>query len=197
MSQSAKSSSIVASRYVGALIDLAEGSKKLKDIEKDFSDLAAMVESSTDLQQLIRSPILNEKQQSNAVEAISKKARFTSITTNFLKVLIQNRRLNYLESILSVFKVEIAKRRGEIIVKVETAQDLSATQVKNLQAVLKKETGANIALQAEVDPSILGGIVVTVGSHMIDDSVARKLERLKISMSDAGANQNTNLKEVS
>ena len=196
MSNIAQSSNIVASRYVGALIDLAEESKKLKDIEKDFSDLAGMVDSSDAFKQLIRSPLINEKQQFAAIEALANKARFTSVTTNFLNVLVQNRRLNILEAVLSVFQEEIAKRRGEIIVTVETAQDLTAAQVKALQAALKKETGAEIALKMKVEPSIMGGMIVTVGSHMIDDSVARKLEKLKVSMSQ-GANQNTNLKEVS
>lgn len=196
MSNAAQSSSVVASRYVGALIDLAENSKKLKDVEKDLADLAAMTASSEDLKHLIRSPLIGDSQQYAAVEAIAKKARFTTITTNFLKVLIHNRRLNILESILSVFQREVAKRRGEIIVTVETAQDLTAGQVKDLQAALKKETGADIVLNTKVEPSILGGMIVTVGSHMIDDSVARKLEKLKTSMT-GGANENTNLKEVS
>jgi len=196
VSNAAQSSSVVASRYVGALIDLAENSKKLKDVEKDLADLAAMTASSEDLKHLIRSPLIGDSQQYAAVEAIAKKARFTTITTNFLKVLIHNRRLNILESILSVFQREVAKRRGEIIVTVETAQDLTAGQVKDLQVALKKETGADIVLNTKVEPSILGGMIVTVGSHMIDDSVARKLEKLKTSMT-GGANENTNLKEVS
>ena len=196
MSNSGQSSSVVAARYVGALIDLAEESKKLKDIEKDFKDLGGMVESSTDLQAVVRSPLINVAKQEAAIEALAQKARFTSITTNFLKVLVVNRRLNILESVLSVFNEEIAKRRGEVIVTVETAQDLTSAQVKSLQDVLKKETGADIALNTKVSPDILGGMVVTVGSQMIDDSVARKLERLKVSMS-GGANENTNLKEVS
>lgn len=196
MSNAAQSSNVVAARYVGALIELAEDSKKLKDVEKDFSDLAGMVASSADFQHLIRSPLVNAKQQEAAIEALAKKARFTTITTNFLKVLIGNRRLNVLESVLDVFKEEVSKRRGEVIVTVETAQDLTAAQVKSLQAALKKETGADVALNTKVSPEILGGMVVTVGSHMIDDSVARKLERLKASIS-GGANENTNLKEVS
>lgn len=196
MSNATQSSSVVAARYVGALIDLAEDAKKLKDVEKDFADLSGMVASSADLQKLIRSPLISEAKQVAAIEAIAKKARFVALTTNFLKTLVQNRRLNILESVLSGFKEQVAQRRGEIIVTVETAQDLTAAQMKELQAVLKKETGADIALNTKVSPEILGGMVVTVGSHMIDDSVRRKLDKLKVSMS-GGANENTNLKEVS
>lgn len=196
MSNAGQSSNVVAARYVGALIDLAEDAKKLKDVEKDFSDLAGMVASSADLQQLIRSPLTSASAQEAAIEALAKKARFITITTNFLKVLVQNRRLNILESVLNVFREQVAKRRGEIIVTVETAQDLTAAQVKSLQTALKKETGADVALNAKVSPEILGGMILTVGSHMIDDSVRRKLDKLKVSMS-GGANENTNLKEVS
>jgi len=196
VSNSGQSSNVVAARYVGALIDLAEESKKLKDVEKDFKDLAAMVDSSGDLQAVVRSPLINITKQDAAIEAIAKKARFTTITTNFLKVLVANRRLNILEAVLNVFSEQVSKRRGEVIVTVETAQDLSAAQIKSLQATLKKETGTDIALNTKVSPEILGGMVVTVGSQMIDDSVARKLERLKTSLS-GGANENTNLKEVS
>jgi len=196
VSNAGQSSNVVAARYVGALIDLASDSKKLKDVEKDFKDLTAMVESSADLQAVVRSPLISVAKQESAIEAIAKKARFTTITTNFLKVLVANRRLNILEAVLNVFSEQVSQRRGEVIVTVQTAQDLSAAQVKSLQATLKKETGADIALNTKVSPEILGGMVVTVGSQMIDDSVARKLERLKVSMS-GGANENSNLKEVS
>jgi len=195
VSNAAQSSNVVAARYVGALIDLASDAKKLNDVEKDFADLGGMVASSVDLQNLIRSPRVSAAKQDAAIEAIAKKARFVGLTTNFLKTLVHNRRLNILESVLDVFKEQVAKRRGEIIVTVETAQDLTAAQMKSLQATLKKETGADIALNARVSPEILGGMIVTVGSHMIDDSVRRKLDKLKTSMS--GANENTNLKEVS
>ena len=199
MSNGSQSSNVVAARYVGALIELAEESKKVSDIEKDFSDLAKMIESSIDLQHLIRSPLLNQSQQQASIDAIAKKARFTTLTSNFLKTLVDNRRLNILEAAMDVFAQEISKRRGEIVVSVETAQALTAAQEKSLQSALKKETGSNVVLDTKVTPEILGGIVVTIGSQRIDDSVARKLERLKATMSSgaAGANQNTNLKEVS
>lgn len=196
MSKATQSSNVVSTRYVGALIDLAEEAKKLKDVEKDFADLAGMAASSADFQHLIRSPLIGTTAQLAAVEAIAKKAHFTTLTTNFLKVLVNNRRLNILESVLSAFVAKIAARRGEVVVTVQTAQDLTAAQIKSLEATLKKETGADVVLNTQVEPAILGGMIVTVGSHMIDDSVARKLEKLKASMS-GGANENTNLKEVS
>ena len=196
MSSSAQSSGIVANRYVKALIDLAEESKAVKNVEKDFSDLAAMVESSEDLRHFVRSPLIPAEKQLSAVEALAKKAKLHKLTANFLSTLVANRRLNILEAAIEAFSSESAKRRGAVEVNVETAQDLSAKQLKALQDALKKGTGADVSLKAKVEPGILGGMVVTVGSQMIDDSVRGKLERLKQSMG-ARSNENVTLKEVS
>lgn len=196
MSSNTQSSGIVATRYVKALIDLAEDAKAIKDVEKDFADLSAMVESSDDFRHFIRSPLIPAGKQSNTVLAIAKKAKFHALSVNFLNTLVHNRRLNILEGVLAAFTSELAKRRGAVEVIVETAQDLSAKQIKVLQDALSKQTGTDVSLQTKVEPSVLGGMVVTVGSQMIDDSVRGKLERLKQTMS-AGSNENITLKEVS
>lgn len=180
------SSNVVATRYVRALIDLAQDSKALDKVEQDFSELAAMVSSSDDFKHLIRSPLIGAQNQISAIEAVAQKAGFHDLTKNFLRVLVQNRRLNILEGAFATFKAELSKLRGEVAVTVQTAQDLSAKQIKALEEALKKQTGADVAINAKVQPDILGGMVVTIGSHMIDDSVARKLERLRSSM---GANE--------
>ena len=191
-------SSLVASRYVKALVDLAQDSKALDAVEKDFQDLSAMLSSSEDFQALIRSPLLGEKKQFAAIDALTAKAKFHALTTNFLKVLVSNRRLKVLPAALSAFDAEVSRRRGEVSVTVQTAQDLSAKQIKALQDALKKQTGANVAINAKVSPEILGGMTVTVGSQMIDDSVRRKLDKLKTAMG-SGSNENANstLSEVS
>src|SRR5690606_21016882 len=113
---------------------------------------------------------------------IADKAKFNKLTVNFLMVLSANRRLNVLAGVIGAFRGELARRRGEIRVSVETVQEMTAAQVKSLQAGLSKAVGAEVAIDARINPAILGGMVLTVGSHMIDDSVARKLERLKHSM---------------
>ena len=191
-------SSLVAKRYVKALVDLAQESKALDSVDGDFKDLGAMVASSDDLQYLIRSPLIAKDKQIAAIDALSAKAKFHTLTANFLRVLVQNRRLNILEGVLKAFGDEVSKRRGEVSVTVETAQDLNAKQIKALQDVLKKQTGKDIAINAKVEPAILGGMIVTVGSQMIDDSVRRKLEKLKAAMGK-GSNENANstLSEVS
>ena len=195
MSSSGQTSSIVSQRYANALIELAEEGKKLDKVEKDMLSLAKMVDDSADLAALIRSPLNNQDSLYKAMFAIAEKAKFQDITTSFLGVLIQNRRLGNLPKIVEAFGAAIDKRRGAITVNVEVAQDLSAKQQKELQAALTKAIGKDVAINAVVKPDILGGMIVTIGSHMIDDSVRRKLERLKVSMG-SGANENVNLKEV-
>lgn len=111
--------------------------------------------------------------------ALGEKAGFQDITRKFIGVLVQNRRLYALEGILSAFRADLARRRGEVSVSVEVAQDLSEKQKKELQSALSKAVGAEVSVRVVVEPDILGGMIVTVGSRMIDDSVRRKLERLK------------------
>ena len=196
MAASKQTSSIVSKRYANALIELADDKKNLDKVEKDLSDLAGMIESSEELQFAIRSPLINEASMQKAVMAIADKAKLQDITKSFLGVLVQNGRIEELSNIIKAFNQILDKRRGAITVDVEVAQDLTAKQKKDLQTALSKAIGKDVAVNAKVEPSILGGMIVTIGSQMIDDSVRRKLERLKVSLG-RGANENVGLKEVS
>ncbi|MGH1378688.1 MAG: F0F1 ATP synthase subunit delta [Alphaproteobacteria bacterium] len=182
MSASFQNASLIAARYAGALIDLAEEGKALKKVEKDVADLRSSLENSQDFQNVIASPLIGKDKQIAFVDAVAKKGKLTELTANFLRVLVQNGRLNVLAAALAAFEAEVSKRRGEVLVNVKTAQDLSAKQLKSLQDTLKKHTGTDVAVNAEVDPAIIGGMVVTIGSQMVDDSVRRKLDRLKYEM---------------
>ncbi len=195
-------SSVVLSRYVGALIDLAEESKSIKKIQKDFSEIEAMIASSDDLADLIFSPLVAQQKQEQIISEIATKAKLDKLTKNFLGVLVQNRRLNALLGMIAEFKKEISKRSGEVLVRVETASKLSAAEQKDVEAKISKVIGSNISVEAVVTPEILGGMIVTIGSYMVDDSVRRKLERLGSALKQ-GSNQNNinqtkakNLKEV-
>jgi len=196
VSSTNKASSIVSQRYAKALIEMAEEGKKLDKVEKDLNDLSSMIQGSVDFSETIRSPLNNQEALFKAMDAISTKAKFQDITKNFLGVLVQNRRLDILPRIIDAFNAALDERRGAITVNVEVAQDLTAKQLKDLQDAISKAMGKDVAVNAKVEPGILGGMVVTVGSTMIDDSVRRKLERLKVSMG-AQANENVTLKEVS
>ena len=190
MSSANHASGVVSARYANALIELAEEAKNLEKVAQDLKDLQVMIQESPEFGDVIRSPILSQSTLSKAIGAIADKAKFQEITKKFLGVLINNRRLNALGPIAEAFKDAMAARRGEVTVDVQVAQDLSAEQKKELQAALSKAMGADVTVRATVEPSILGGMIVTVGSRMIDDSVRRKLERLRVTMG-ASANQNT------
>lgn len=194
MSTAIQASSVVSIRYAAALIDLAHDSKLVEKVEKDIKSLDAMIADSADLRTLLNSPLIGRKDQASAMAAITKKAKFQTLTAKFLGLIIENNRLNALEGVIKAFYKELSKRRGEVSAQVQTAAALSAKQTKALQEAISKSVGSSVLLQTSVEPSILGGMIVTVGSHMIDDSIARKLERLRVRMSKQ-ANQN-NLKEV-
>ena len=196
MTSAVKASSTVASRYAVALIELAEQAKAVKAVEKDLNELSSMIESSADLSVMIRSPLAGSAQQAKALLALANKAKFSDLTKNFLGVLAQNGRVNALEAIIKAFSAELSKRRGEISVTVQVAQDMSAAQKKSLEAAIAKTVGSDVLLDVRVEPSILGGMIVTVGSQMIDDSVARKLERLQAAMSKQSNENLMNLKEA-
>ncbi len=177
----------VASRYAAALIDMAEKADSVAKIEKDFAELEAMIASSADLQSLIRNPLMNRNQQQAAILAISAKAGFSPLTNNFLGVLAQNRRLPAVDAVIRAVKAELARRRGVVDARVQTAFALSDEQTKALQKSLSDAMGSHVTLNVEVDRDLLGGLIVTVGSRMIDDSVRRKLERLKRAMTSGQA----------
>lgn len=193
---SAKASHAVTSRYALALIELAQESNKIQQVERDLNELASMIVASSDLATVISSPSLSSDQQFKAIMAIADKAKFEGLTRNFLGVLVKNRRLGVIQGITDAFRTELSRRRGEVAVEVQTAQDMSASQFEALQRAIAKGLGRDVALKAKVEPSILGGMIVTIGSKMIDDSVARKLERLKAAMSRQSNQNIQTVKEV-
>lgn len=197
MGASPQVSATVSRRYASALLDLASEKKALDQVEKDLKGLESVISESEDFRAFIRSPLLKQDQQQAAVQDIAKKAGCHVLTINFLGVLAQNRRLYALESILKAARQELSKRRGEVSAVVQTASALTDAQTKALQDAISGAVGSDVALEFQTDPDILGGMIVTVGSHMIDDSVRRKLQRLQTAMGGS-ANQNTSqtLKEV-
>ena len=186
---SQQTSGAAALRYATALVEIAADSKNIDSVEQDLNDLEAMMAGSEDLQNLIKSPLMSRQQQHNAIVAVAEKAKFQVITANFLCLLAQNRRLNMLSSIINAVRMEFSKMRGEVSAHVASAFKLSPEQEKALQESLAKAMGQTVAVKVDVQEDLIGGMVVTVGSQIIDDSVKRKLERLKIAMK-SNANNN-------
>lgn len=191
---SKQTSGAAALRYASALVDTAIEAKALEAIEKDLNEFEAMIAASPDLQDLIRSPLFNRDEQRSAVGAIADKAGFNVLTRNFLSLLAENRRLNIVSAVIAAVKADMQRRRGEISANVQAAYKLSAAQQKALQEALGKATGRSVTLNVDINTDLIGGMIVTVGSRMIDDSVKRKLERLERAMK-SGSNQNSTTKE--
>lgn len=186
---------MLANRYASALIDVAVQAGVLEAVQKDMMSLEASLTQSNELQSLVTSPVYGAAQQMAAVSDIARAARLQQVTTNFLGVLVQNRRLSALQSVIRAFYAEMAKRSGETEAYVRTAHPLSTEQEQRLAQTLANKTGKTVRLFVTVEPELLGGMVVTCGSQMIDDSLKTKLSRLKNAMI-SNSNQNASLKEV-
>ena len=176
----------IADRYATALYDLGEGAKALDTLADDLRDVQAMIAESADLQRLIRSPLMTREDQWKAMEALLKRSNAGDLSRRFVGVVTENRRLFALPAIIGAYLRLLAARRGEITAEVTTATNLDAEQMSALTDALKKSVGAKVAVEHKIDPNLLGGIVVRVGSRMFDSSLRTKLERMQLAMKGIG-----------
>lgn len=186
MASNNRSSGTAAFRYASALVDLATEKNAIPQIEQDMADLRAMIDGSKDLQSMIRSPLAGAAAQQAAMAAIADKAKFHALTKNFLLTLASNRRLADIDAVIKAVAENISSRRGELRAKVESATKLSPAQKKTLEEQLAKTIGRPVAIDDTVNAELIGGVVVTLGSLMIDDSVKTKLERVGRAMKHNG-----------
>lgn len=188
---SSNTSGLTASRYASSLVDIAEDSKKIEKVASDINDLAGMLDSSEDFQAFIKSPLLSRDEKVKAVAEIGKQAKFQDVTINFLSLLAENRRLQMLPDMIKAVRNEIFTRNGEVVADVRSAFPMDEKTQKELSKTLATAVGQDVAMNVSIDETLIGGMVVTVGSKMFDASVKRKLERLKIAMMSGGANTNS------
>lgn len=174
----------VTGRYASALFDLANESGALPQVEKDFAALGGMLEESADLRRLVRSPVFSAEQLDSAIGSIAAKAGFHQLTVNFLKLLARNRRMFSLDGMIASFRALCARHRGEVTADVTTAHALTSEQLDALTDTLRGKVGKNVKVQTRVDPALLGGLVVKIGSRMIDSSIRTKLNALKTAMKE-------------
>jgi F-type H+-transporting ATPase subunit delta len=172
----------LAERYAGALFDLADQRRALDEVASNLRELRAMLQASSDFVRLIRSPVLSREEQSRAIGVIADRAGLSPLVRNFLGVVARNRRLFAVPAMIEAFLAELAKRRGEVTAQVTAARPLSQTQLEALNAQLRRGLGSRVVLDVRVDPGLIGGLVVKLGSRMIDASVRSKLQRLQLAM---------------
>jgi F-type H+-transporting ATPase subunit delta len=175
----------VAGRYAAALFDLAEEQKKLDEVASDLAQIRELLAESADLRRLVASPVISRENQGRAVEAVLQKAGVSDITVRFVGVVARNRRLFALDDMCAAYRDLLAERRGEITAEVTTAHPLSDAQRDSLERELRTAMGSKVALDAHVDADLLGGMIVRVGSRMVDSSLRTKLQRLELSLKGA------------
>lgn len=176
----------VAERYALALLELADDKKELDSVAEDLRGVKQLIGESADLRRLIRSPQFSREQQSAAIEAILAKAGVSETTRRFVLIVARNRRLNELTSMIEGYLAELARRRGEMTARVTSARALNDAQQSALADSLKAKVGAKVRIETEVDPSLIAGLVVRVGSRMIDSSLRTKLQKLQFAMKGTG-----------
>lgn len=177
---------IIAGRYATALFELASDERAVDAIEADIEALRSMLDESSEFVRFLRSPVLSRSDQEKAITALADKAGLKIMTRNFLAVLARKRRLARLPGIVTAFRALVAESRGEVTAEVRTAQELTAAQNKALSDALTKALKSQVKMNVTVDPSLLAGLMVKIGSRMIDGSLRSKLNRLKISMKGVG-----------
>jgi F-type H+-transporting ATPase subunit delta len=183
---SSKANGAIAVRYSAALFELAEQHTALDAVAADLKSLKAMMAESVDLRRLLRSPVVSRKDQQKAVSVLAEKAGFNGLTLKFLGLVAQNRRLFALDGVIEAYLSRLAAKRGEVTAQVASAVALTETQVGAISAALKKVVGSNVTLDLTVDSSLLGGLVVKVGSRMVDGSLRTKLQHLQLAMKGVG-----------
>lgn len=176
----------VAERYASSLFELAVETGSLDAVSADLNRFQAMIDSSDDLKRLVLSPVFSAEDQVKAVVALCEKAGLGGLVANFLKVVAGNRRLFAVSGMISAFRQIAARHRGEITADVKSAHALAPEQENELKAALKSVTGKDVTIAVTVDPSILGGLIVKVGSRQIDTSLRTKLSTLKLALKEVG-----------
>ena len=175
----------VAARYALALFELADEQRKLDQVAGDLQSIIGLLQESVDLQRLIRNPVVSRAESGRVMAALIERIGTDELTRKFIGLVSANRRLFALPGIIKAYLAELAQRRGEVTAEVVAAHKLSDSQSKALETALQTALGGKVALSTAVDPSLIGGLVVKVGSRMVDSSLKTQLQKMKIAMKGA------------
>jgi F-type H+-transporting ATPase subunit delta len=177
----------MAGRYARALFELALDAKSVDAVKTDLDSFNAMIASSTDLHRLVHSPVFGAEEQGRALAAVLAKAGIGGLASNFLLFVTANRRLFAVRNMIRDFRKLVAKWKGEVTADVTSAEPLSSARLDELKNALKSITGEkSVDLNIKIDPAIIGGLMVKLGSRMVDSSLRTKLNAIKHAMKEAG-----------
>jgi len=175
----------MAGRYATALFELAREQRSIDAVKRDLDRFEAMLADSEDLRRLVRSPVFSVDEQAKAMEAILQRAGIGGIAANFLLLVTRNRRLFAVVQMIKAYRVLVARHKGEMTAQVTVAEALSDANLAALKDALKAVTRQEVQVDVSVDPAIIGGLVVKVGSRMVDSSLRTKLNAIKFAMKEA------------
>lgn len=186
VSEPASISSGIAERYATAIFEISKEEKSLAKLESNIADLAAALDGSEDLRDLINSPVVSRTDQKAAISAIASKMKLETVLQNGLGVMADKRRLFVLPQLVVKLREMIAEDKGEVTAEVTSAKALTKAQADKIAKTLKASVGKDVNIKASVDESLIGGLVVKVGSKMIDTSIASRLNSLQNAMKEVG-----------
>ena len=175
----------MAGRYATALFELALESNAIDSVTADLAKFEALITESPDLARLVRSPVFTAEEQSRAVAALLDKAGIGGLANKFLRLVAENRRLFAIHDIVRGYKAMVAKHKGEVTAQVTVAEPLSDARLAEIKSSLKSVTGKDVQVDVQIDPTIIGGLIVKLGSRMIDSSLRTKLNAIKFAMKEA------------
>jgi F-type H+-transporting ATPase subunit delta len=176
----------VAGRYATALFELALESNAIDQIRADLAKFQGLLDQSADLKRLVRSPVFTADVQEKALDAVLRSVGIGGTAANFLRLVVRKRRLFAISDIIRDFNLLVASHKGEVSAQVTVAEPLSAARLAEVKAALAEVTGKDVVVDVKVDASIIGGLVVKLGSRMIDTSLRTKLHALKNAMKEVG-----------
>jgi F-type H+-transporting ATPase subunit delta len=175
----------MAGRYAIALFDLALETNTIDKVTADLQRFDALVAESADLERLVRSPVFSADEQSQALAAVLERAEVGGLAAKFLKLVTAKRRLFAVRDMIKGFRELVAKHKGEATAEVTVAEQLKDEHIEALRAALKQVSGKDVGLDIKIDPAIIGGLVVKLGSRMVDTSLRTKLNAIKHAMKEA------------
>ena len=176
----------MAGRYATALFELALESNAIDAVRTDLDKFDKLVNEIGDLDRLVRSPVFTAEEQTRAVGSVLDQAGIGGLAGKFIRLVASNRRLFASREMIRGFKGLVAKHKGEVTAQVTVAEPLSDARLNEIKSALKSVTGKDVVVDVKVDPAIIGGLIVKVGSRMIDSSLRTKLNALKHAMKEAG-----------
>lgn len=176
----------MAGRYATALFELARDDRAVDAVKSDLDRFDAMVASSPDLQRLVRSPVFSAEDQLRALAAVLDRAELKGLAANFLGLVASNRRLFAVGDMIKAFRRLYAGYKGEVTAAVTVAETMSENHLDTLKAALKSVTGKDVQVEVKVDPAIIGGLIVKVGSRLVDTSLKTKLNSIRHAMKEVG-----------